>query len=63
MVQTAEKEGKQVMEYLDEIALGHKQTWDDLNISYTDFIRTTEQRHKEFVQNILTKTKEARTTT
>lgn len=53
MVQKAESEGKDVMTFLDEIAEGSLQIWKDLDISYTDFIRTTEHRHHEFVQKTL----------
>lgn len=45
-----------VMEFLDDIADGHKKVWDWINISYTDFIRTTEQRHHIYVKKILQKT-------
>lgn len=56
MVQTAAAAGKDVMNFLDEVAAGHKATRDELKISYTDFIRTTESRHKEFVQEMIRKT-------
>lgn len=59
MLQTAEREGKEVMQFLDEIAALHRQTWDSLQISYTDFIRTTEKRHYDFVQQVLQKTFDA----
>lgn len=59
MVQTAEKDGKSVMEFLDEIAGLHRQTWDSCKISYTDFIRTTEKRHYDFVQTVLQKSYDA----
>jgi methionyl-tRNA synthetase len=55
MVQKAESEGKDVMTFLDEIADGSLKIWEDLDISYTDFIRTTEARHHEFVQKTLNK--------
>lgn len=44
-----------VMAYADMMAAEHKAIWDGLNISYTDFIRTTEIRHVEFVQKVLQK--------
>jgi methionyl-tRNA synthetase len=47
--------GKGIMEFLDEIADGSIKIWDALNISYTDFIRTTESRHHAFVQKVLSK--------
>jgi methionyl-tRNA synthetase len=45
-----------VYEYLDKMALIHKSTWDKYNISYTDFIRTSSEKHKKVVQMILEKT-------
>lgn len=59
MKQSAAAVDKQVMEFLDEIALGHQKTRDDLAISYTDFIRTSESRHHTFVQEMLQKTYDA----
>ena len=59
MVQVAEAQGKDVMSFLDEIVELDRQVMADCNISYTDFIRTTESRHHTFVQTILQKTYEA----
>jgi methionyl-tRNA synthetase len=53
IVQSAEKEGKEIMSYLDEMAIKHKEVWDWLKLEYTDFIRTTELRHHELVQKVL----------
>ncbi|MGV3488428.1 MAG: methionine--tRNA ligase [Tuberibacillus sp.] len=39
-------------EYVDGIVSGIKTLWDKLDISYDDFIRTTEERHKKSVQKI-----------
>ncbi|PEL10001.1 methionine--tRNA ligase [Bacillus sp. AFS017336] len=39
-------------EYLDNIVVGIKDLWTKLDISYDDFIRTTENRHKEIVEKI-----------
>jgi methionyl-tRNA synthetase len=44
-----------VMDYADSMAEKHKAVWDGLGISYTDFIRTTEPRHKKLVQEVLQK--------
>lgn len=49
----AEEAGKEIMEYLDEMAQKHKSVWDFFNIEYTDFIRTTENRHHKLVQAVL----------
>lgn len=49
----AQEEWKDILEYLDDMAAGHKQVWDHFNMGYTDFIRTTEPRHHALVQNVL----------
>lgn len=54
MKQSAAAEWKEVMEYLDNIAGMHLETWNTLQISYTDFIRTTHPTHQKYVQEILT---------
>src|SRR3990172_1099617 len=37
-------------ELADQMVVRYKQLWEKLNISNTDFIRTTEDRHKKTVQ-------------
>ena len=59
MLQTAEKAGKELRAFLDEMAAAHQATWDALSISYTDFIRTTELRHHTYVQEMLQRTHDA----
>jgi len=51
----AEKEGKKdnVKAFTDSIVPIFKELWDKLSISYDDFIRTTEDRHKKTVQYLL----------
>ncbi|GIN93496.1 methionine--tRNA ligase [Siminovitchia terrae] len=39
-------------EYVDKIVSGIQELWKKLDISYDDFIRTTEDRHKDVVQKI-----------
>ncbi|MGP7819494.1 methionine--tRNA ligase [Niallia sp. 01092] len=39
-------------EYVDEIVAGIKKLWDKLDISYDDFIRTTEKRHTDVVSKM-----------
>ena len=39
-------------EYVDEVVAGIKDLWATMEISYDDFIRTTEPRHMERVQKI-----------
>ncbi|HIV74430.1 MAG TPA: methionine--tRNA ligase [Candidatus Pseudogracilibacillus intestinigallinarum] len=48
----AEEVGKTPQVYLDEMIAGIKDLWKKLDISYDDFIRTTETRHKDVVQKI-----------
>lgn len=49
----AQKAGKTELEYLDEMIAGIKSLWDKLEISNDDFIRTTEERHKQVVEKCL----------
>ncbi|UTR12431.1 methionine--tRNA ligase [Evansella sp. LMS18] len=48
----AEEKGVTPQQFTDEIVAGIKKLWDKLDISYDDFIRTTEERHKVIVQKI-----------
>lgn len=48
----AAEAGKTPQVFVDEIVEWIKELWDILNISYSDFIRTTEDRHKQSVQAI-----------
>jgi len=50
----AQEVGKTPQEYVDNIVAGIKELWKLMNISYDDFIRTTEKRHKDIVQKIFT---------
>jgi len=52
---SAEEAGMEIEPYLDMMADKHKAVWDGLGIGYTDFIRTTEPRHHEFVREVLQK--------
>ncbi|MCM8799249.1 MAG: methionine--tRNA ligase [Candidatus Omnitrophica bacterium] len=40
-------------EFVDKMVLKFKELWEKLNISYDDFIRTTEPRHVKFVEKVL----------
>jgi methionyl-tRNA synthetase len=44
--------GKSPQQYVDEIVSGIQELWKKLDISYDDFIRTTEDRHKNIVEKI-----------
>ncbi|MFB6469314.1 methionine--tRNA ligase [Cytobacillus sp. Hz8] len=48
----AEEKGVTPQEYVDEIVSGIQDLWKKLDISYDDFIRTTQDRHKEVVAQI-----------
>ncbi|MEW5785090.1 MAG: methionine--tRNA ligase [Bacillota bacterium] len=51
----AAEAGKQPLEFVDEIVAWIKNLWKKLDISYDDFIRTTEPRHKETVAKIFSR--------
>ncbi|MBR6224123.1 MAG: methionine--tRNA ligase, partial [Firmicutes bacterium] len=48
----AQEAGVTPQEYVDEVVAGIKDLWKTMEISYDDFIRTTEPRHMERVQKI-----------
>ncbi|MDF0727846.1 methionine--tRNA ligase [Cytobacillus sp. S13-E01] len=48
----AEEDGVSPQKYVDDIVAGIQDLWRKLDISYNDFIRTTEVRHKEIVEKI-----------
>ena len=43
--EAAEKAGVPVPEFCDEVSASFRTCFDQLNISYDDFVRTTEKRH------------------
>lgn len=49
---TAKAKGMEPIEYVNQIVAGFKNLWQKLEVSYDDFIRTTEDRHKKVVQHI-----------
>ncbi|HKW29186.1 MAG TPA: class I tRNA ligase family protein, partial [Verrucomicrobiae bacterium] len=53
--QAAQAEGKSPQTYCDELAADWKAFAKKLELTIDDFVRTTEPRHKEFVQAILAK--------
>lgn len=56
----AAKAGQTPQHFVDELSIkAFKSLWDKLNISYDDFIRTTDIRHKRYVQDILQKVYDA----
>ena len=52
---TAKEKGMSEIEYLDGMIEDIKKLWNTMDISYDDFIRTTEDRHKVIIQKIFTK--------
>jgi methionyl-tRNA synthetase len=56
MVNSATAVGKSLGQFLDDMALDHRKTWDILQISYTDFIRTADSLHHTTVQQFITQT-------
>ncbi|NNU87653.1 methionine--tRNA ligase [Geobacillus thermodenitrificans] len=48
----AEEKGVTPQQYVDEIVAGIQELWKKLDISYDDFIRTTQERHKKVVEKI-----------
>lgn len=51
--QAADERGISAQQHCDEMAPRFINLWEKLHIRYDDFIRTTEDRHKKVVQNIL----------
>ncbi|TAL46911.1 methionine--tRNA ligase [archaeon] len=51
----AEAASKTTKEFVDEVSATFKNAWKKLNISNDDFIRTTEERHKKIVKEIIEK--------
>ena len=48
----AKEAGKAPQEFVDDMAEAAKKVWSTMDITYDDFIRTTEKRHKEGVERI-----------
>ena len=57
--QAAEDRGIEPQQHCDEMAPRFIDLWEKLHISYDDFIRTTETRHKKIVQMFLQKVYDA----
>jgi methionyl-tRNA synthetase len=53
MAKAAADQGVEPIELAGRYATLFRQVWDELHIQYSDFIRTTEPRHKSAVQNIV----------
>jgi len=57
--EAAIKAGKTPQVFTDQVAGAFKGTWEKIKISFDDFIRTTEERHKETVTHYLAKAVES----
>ena len=55
IVKAAAEKNISVEDYTDNISNIFRQTWIDTGIAFDDFIRTTEERHKKVVREILQK--------
>lgn len=58
-VDAALKSGKSIPAYLEEMANVWEDTWKECGLQFDDFIRTTEERHIQTVNTVLTKIHEA----
>ena len=56
IAKAAAKAGQTPQRFVDDLSLNaFKGLWDRLEIGYDDFLRTTESRHKGYVQDVLTR--------
>ncbi len=53
--ESAKKAGKETQAFADEISTTFKNLWDEFDISYDKFIRTTDEEHKHGVQKAFEK--------
>lgn len=58
VLEAAERRGITPQEHVDAMVQPYKALWTRLDIRYDDFIRTTEPRHEQVVQAVLTRLKE-----
>ncbi len=59
ILREAEERGVTPQAFVDEMAVVFRESWDRLLVSYDDFIRTTEERHRRAVQAIVERVREA----
>lgn len=55
IAEAAKKNNKEPQKFVDEISDEYKKTWQAFGVKYSDFIRTTSERHKKGVLNFLRK--------
>ncbi len=53
VLEAAKRSDRGVKVFVDELSAVFRNAWDALNISYDDFIRTTEERHKKVVNDFV----------
>ncbi len=53
VARVAEAQGRDPLEFCDELAGAFQDVWRTLDISYDDFIRTTEERHRKPVSEVV----------
>ncbi len=53
VLRSAEAQGKEPLDYIGDVVDKFKSLWSGLDISYDDFIRTTEKRHTDTVKRAL----------
>ena len=53
VARVAVEQGRDPIEFCDELAAQFVEVWEKLDISYDDFIRTTEPRHRDRVQEVV----------
>ncbi|PLX24863.1 methionine--tRNA ligase, partial [Candidatus Parcubacteria bacterium] len=61
VAEAAEKEGLDPQAFTDKVSQTFKNAWQNLDINYDHFIRTTDDKHKNIVTDILQKLKDAKT--
>lgn len=57
--EAAQAAGKDPHKFVDEVAAEWRRIFDRMNLSYNDFIRTTEPRHVEIVQEVFKRLQDA----
>jgi methionyl-tRNA synthetase len=59
VAESAKKSGVEPQEFTDQISQEFKDAWQNLEIEHSQFIRTTDDKHKQIVTDILNKLKAA----
>jgi len=59
IAQVAKDNKKEPQDFVDEVSEDYKKLWEALGIKYSDFIRTTSEKHKKSVYSLMKKLKES----